>query len=763
MNPRVLLGALTGSLLSHGLAALPLEEVRVTAQKRNQDILEVPLSLTVYSGSAMQRGAIFDLSDLAANTPNLSANDESNSVYIRGIGTPELNPVSEQAVSYTIDGVHVPRLSYLAAGFLDVDRLEVLKGPQGTLFGRNASAGVIKIDSALPGEIWSGKINARSGKHQSHGLEAAISGPLSQRLSVRLAAKRETEDGSTKSIPSRDTLGDRTQEMQRFTLRYEADSNFDTTLRYTWLNYFHGVFVGYEFHAYPDDLRLALAEPLDPNFETRLDRRSSLPRNKGDRYESRAYGRAHVVPLEINWRQWGHSFTSVTGYAEIDTFLGGDTDYLAAEIIGDETFLDDRQFSQELRVSRELDKWRYSAGLYYFRNTTDVHYEIPIFADFVSAAAGLGILPLDSLLTFITGEEQQVLDNLLVGFEIDTKAWGIFGELSWQPLDQLTLTLGGRQSREDKHALIHVNNTGPAPIWNAISESPYSANRQISENNFSPKAVLSWEAGESHTFYASYTEGFRSGSFNAAATQSSFLTFDSENAANIEIGMKSVLLSNRVRLNLTAFNTQYRGYQLSAFTGSSYVISNAPKVEMQGAELDFSIHALPGLRLSAALGYNDARFVKHPNGACPTESISDALARYPTASPLAARSDCNLSGKQLHRAPLWNGNFGMDFRLPLQPFGLPWELHIGASANYRDDEFFDADRDPIDSQKAYWLYNAKLGLSDSRNRWQLSLHGINLSNELVKTFSGDVSLQPGAHIAATNHQRQVLLSLGLYF
>lgn len=751
MINRVTLGVILGCLVSLAAAASRLEEITVTAQKRSQTLRDTPLSLDVLTGEAMQRAGVSDFSELAAFASNLSASDEPNSLYIRGIGTPELNLVGEQSVSYVLDGVYVPRLAYLAAGFLDVEQIEILKGPQGSLFGRNASAGVINIRHAKPADEWTGTFRGREGERQLRYREGVLSGPITERLAVRLAAKRQSEEGSTRSTTDGGTLGDRVQEMQRVSLRFQPQSDLDANLQYTRLKYFHGLFLGYEFSAYPDDLRVTLAEPNDPNFETNLDRRSSLPRNKGARYEPRSSGKGHIVPLEINLTRRNYHFTSITSYAEIETFLGGDTDYLAAEIVGDETFVDDRQFSQELRVSSGVGRWSYTAGLFYFRNHTDAYYEIPIFGDFVVAAASLGSEPLRALVDSVNAGDQLVLDNLLVDFDIEAESLAVFGETTWLLTDRLSLILGGRLSREEKTARISTNNTGPVPIWNAISDAPYAVNRSINDQAFSPKIALHWNVRDNLAMYASYTEGLRTGSFNAAATEMRFLTFKPEHAANIEAGLKSRLFDRRMNWNLSLFHTDYRDYQLSAYTGVGYVKSNAPKVRVQGVETDITAIVLAGLQLKATIGYNDAQFIHHPNGACPSLAISEQVLNDPSSSPLSSRSDCDLSGRQLHRAPRWTGNINVIYDYPLPSTGVT--VFAGANAVYKDAEFFDADLDPVDSEDAYWLYDAFLGIRGNRDRWQIKVAGKNLSNELIKTYSGDVSLQPGAHIAATNHPR----------
>lgn len=188
------------ALAENGGQGYRLEEVTVTAQRRTQDVRDVPIALTVVSGDEMRDKAISDLTDMARLLPNVSINTDYNSMYMRGIGTAELNVIGEQAVAYILDDVYVPRLDFLKPGFVDLAKIEVMKGPQGTLYGRNATGGVIKIDHGMPTREWEGFVNLASGDRNFKNYEGAISGPLTDKISFRLALRSAGEDGFVENL-----------------------------------------------------------------------------------------------------------------------------------------------------------------------------------------------------------------------------------------------------------------------------------------------------------------------------------------------------------------------------------------------------------------------------------------------------------------------------------------------------------------------------------------------------------------------------------
>jgi outer membrane receptor protein involved in Fe transport len=735
--------------------SMRLEEVMVTAQKRSENVRDVPMSLAVMSGDDMRDAGIKSFNDMARFMPNISLNDSSSSLYVRGIGSPELNPVGEQAIAFILDGVYLPRGDYLKPGFMDLERIEVLKGPQGTLFGRNASGGVINITNGQPTEEWMGSVTLTGGERNIQEGEAVISGPISDEFSFRFAAKRRTEDGSTYSVTDNETLGDRELEQIRLVLRYNPESNFDITLGATKFDYRIETWLGNEYHEYPSDLG-AFVGTLDPNLETNLDRRTSSPN------DSQYDGNGYMIPLTINFDVGDSTITSITAIAQLEDNQGGDIDNTAADIAALPIHMKNNQFSQEFRFTSAPGDFEYVAGLYYFKAQQDTELSLPLYLGVNTVFTYLGDTVLGDSLPIVgdllglisplvpTGSSGDAVDSLIELNDINTTSAAIFGQAKWQMLDELALTVGARYSRDVKDGFYGAYSTGPAPIFPQLTGVDFEVEAKVVDKDFSPKVSLSWEPFDEATFYATYAQGFRAGSFNNGATYPDKVLFDAESSDTYELGVKTELLGGAARLNVGLFQTNYQDYQISTFIGLGYVTSNAEEVESRGVEADGTLMLLPGLILNGNVGYNDAKFVKHTNGGCPTKSSSqDPFALIGTANNNS--EVCDLSGRDLHRAPKWNGSIRLDYAF--EPFNWGVDLFAGVDATFKADELFDSDLDPLDSQEAHWLYNARIGIKSQQDTWRVEVHGKNLSDELIKLWSGDAILASGGHLAGTNNPR----------
>ena len=736
--------------------SMRLEEVLVTAQKRSENVRDVPISLAVMSGDDMRDAGIKSFNDMARFMPNISLNDSSSSLYVRGIGSPESNPVGEQAIAFILDGVYLPRGDYLKPGFMDLERIEVLKGPQGTLFGRNASGGVINITNGQPSEDeWIGSITATGGERNIQEGEVMLSGPISDDFSFRFAAKRRTEDGSTYSVTDNETLGDRDLEQTRLILRYNPESNFDITLGATIFDYRIETWLGNEYHEYPSGFGLVIGT-LDPKLETNLDRRTSAPND--NQYD----GNGYMIPLTINVDIGDNTLTSITAIAKLEDNQGGDVDYTAVDITALPIHMKNRQISQELRFTSAPGDFEYVAGLYYFKAQQNTELTLPIYLGANTVFTYLGDNLLGDSLPIVgdilglisplvpTGSSGDQIDALLELNDIDTTSAAIFGQAKWQMLDELALIVGGRYSRDVKDGFYGAYSTGPLPIWPLLTGVDFEVKAKVVDTDFSPKVSLSWEPFEEATFYATYAQGYRAGSFNSSATYPDKVLFDAESSDTYELGVKTEFLGGAARLNVGLFQTNYQDYQINTFIGLGYITSNAEEVESRGVEADGTIMLLPGLILNGNIGYNDAKYVKHTNGGCPTVPIlQDPVALIRSATNTNAV--CDLSGQDLYRAPKWNGSIRLDY--VFEPFNWGVDFFAGVDATFKDDELFDSDLDPLDSQEAHWLYNARVGIKSQQDTWRVEVHGKNLSDELIKLWSGDAFLASGGHVASTNNPR----------
>ncbi|HET8881946.1 MAG TPA: TonB-dependent receptor [Solimonas sp.] len=744
-----------------------LQEVIVTAQKRPEDGRKVPIALTVLSGDDLRNAGITRFDDVARQIPNVSFNSDFNSLYMRGIGTAELNILSEQAISYVLDGVYVSRLDYLKPGFMDVDRIEVLKGPQGTLYGRNATAGVMSITYGEPTQDWMTRASFSLGERNLRKAEGVLSGPITDALSFRVAGSLHREDGHTLNLANGQTLGDKDTRQLRAKLRYDVNEALRLDLSYEQFDYFIGVWGSDETFQYPAALRPAITA-LDPHFETKLDRRGSAnQQNASD-------GNGRIASLKATLDLWDTTFTSITAYSSLDDLQGGDIDGSAAPLAELSALSKSDALSQEFRVVSAPGTLEYVAGLFLYKSRFDADLDIPLAPDpglgTVAGAAGIGplIQILNPLLGSVLDPATALLgagdyaDDLNGLASVDIKALGVFGQLTWHLTDRLALLLGGRYSRDSRHGTVVESDEGPVPLWSVLTLGGYSANRRATDSNFSPKVSLTWDVLRDITLYGTYARGFRAGSYNIAAFSPEDFEFRPEASTTYEAGIKTDLFKHRLRFNFGGFHTIYHDYQLATFNGFSYNIANAEKVRSKGLEADLKAMLFPGVILSTAAGYNLGKFIKYDTAGCPTVFVTDPGGIPPQGiAALPPDLTCDLSGRRLHRAPRWTGHAELNFLLPLFDSGIA--LTAGGGASYKGFEYMDSDLDPVDSQDGYWLYNAHVGLLGTSGTWRFVVQGANLGNKLVKTFSGDIPLQPGAHGALTNPPRTITAMLQLEF
>ncbi|MGJ8669968.1 MAG: TonB-dependent receptor [Oceanococcus sp.] len=746
-----------------------IEEIIVTAQKRSEDVRDVPIAISVMSGDELRDAAVSSFDDMAKFIPNVSFNTDFNSLYLRGIGTAEVNVIGEQAVVYMLDEVYVSRLDFLKPGFMDLQQIEVLKGPQGTLYGRNATGGVINIGYGEPNdEEWVGALSMIGGDANRKEVEGMVSGPIGDRFGLRIAARSRQEDGQTENLHDGTTIGDKDIQQLRVKFRADLSDNLELSLGAELFDYYIGVWAGNETFVYPDNLRPAIVA-LDPNFETELDRRGSA------NIPNRSDGQGIVAPLKLNW-DWGeYTFTSITAYAELNDIQGGDLDGNGADLavlFADTTY---DQFSQELRVVSPPGDIEYVAGLFYFESLIATDLDIPLGPNYAGLGSGIpgpdlgALLPIPGLqglldtttdlVSSVPLNDYNALANINGLFSVDVESIGVFGQATWRPTDTISLLLGARYSRDVKFGSAVLTDEGPVPIWTALVLGGYSTTKEVVDENFSPKVSLTWEPADAVTLYATYAKGFRAGSFNVAAFSEDDLEFDAETSTTYEAGIKTSLFGGLVRFNLGGFFTLYDDYQLSTFNGFSYVISNAEEVQTQGIESDVTALLWPGLILNASIGYNDAVFNKHTEGSCPTYEGLEGPPQGIAALP--PKQTCDLSGQQLFRAPKYTGSIRLAYEAPL--FKTDMDFFIGGDAAYKGGEFMDSDLDPLDYEGSYWIYNARIGIKASDNGWRFEVHGKNLTDTLAKTFSGDVPLQAGAHWALTTPPRTIFGSLRLEF
>lgn len=739
--PTLLYTAIAGSALVavNSAQAQVLEEIVVTAQKRLENLQDVPISITTIDSEKMAENAIFKIDDLQSFVPNLSMTETglSTQIYIRGIGTGN-NPAFEQSVGTYVDGVHYGRSQLLRLPFLDLQRVEVLRGPQSILFGKNSIAGALNLTTAAPTEELEGEAAVNySPDGDIEEYTGVISGLLTENLSGRLAVRQYNEDGWMDNSYKRKEEMKQDETAVRLSLRWDATDDLRVGLKAEWAGFdtsgrpveivqddpaTEGEFQGMNYaqilssKGYPD----ALTEDKQNNKRQTDGRETS--NNDVENYT-----------LTIDYSLGDMSLTAISGFVTYKFDEHYDGDWVAAPVIlgtGGEKY---DQFSQEIRlVSPGGETVDWIGGVFY--QSSKLHYNDSL------------VFPADSVLSAIIPAAGPILGTETARrYKADADLWAVFAQATWNITDTTRLAVGGRYNWEEKKAFREVNIIDTATgaitenpivpfIWSAlgISNEQYdghsvSANRN--EGVFTPLINIAWDATDDIMLYASYSTGFKSGGFDARANSPENFEFEDEEATTYEAGAKSTLWGGVAELNVALYRTEYDNLQTSQFDGSlGFTVGNAKKTVVQGVELDGRWALTDSLTMSYGLAYLDHEYKDYKNGNCYNGQVPDG----DVVNGLAL---CDYSGKSGTYTPKITGVLSLSHVASLTP---ELTLQSNFDLNYEDDKNVHSNLDPNGKIDSTTKMNVRVALQTSS--WELALLVQNLTDEQPLTQFSDVAL-----------------------
>ena len=695
---------LTAAVTSDGAAQgagsggqLFLEEVLVTAQKREESLQQVPLSINVLDGARIEDASIDKLEDLQNYVPNLQMSETgiSTQIYIRGIGSGN-NQGFEQSVGQYVDGIYYGRQQLLRAPLFDLERIEALRGPQSILFGKNSVAGALSVVSARPTEELQGRVSYETGDYGISEREFVLSGPLMRGLYGRLALRDYDEDGYTDNTTRNEDEPSREDTMVRGTLRWEVTdalhfnlkaerSDFDTRGRQVEIlrdrpgvNSLGARIQRVSGGMLADSINyrtfLGSTGDTDAITELRLDHR----RQADD--EEFSDNELYNYTLTAEYQLGSFSLVSVTGFTGYEFEERCDCDYVAAPVF--DVFLDEeyRQFSQELRiVSPAGGAIDWLAGAFYQQSDLDFadRIEVPVDGTF-SVLQSVG-----NPLGGVTGH------SAVRDYDLDTDLWAVFAQATWNISETWHLTAGARYTSEDKDASREVNiadtvtgeildgaaalrdgNTAPLVFLSALQIQTQQSGEQLrflaqigdprgnaqaeghrldgsrSETSFTPMLSLQWDAAENIRLYGSITTGFKAGGFDARSNMPDRPTssnrpdrptsweFEEEEATAYELGAKTRFWNGRGELNLTLYRTDYDDLQISQFDGAlGFNVGNARETRVQGVEVDGRLALSESFGISYSLAYLDHEFKDFANGNCYIGQIDSTDPNSDTINP----------------------------------------------------------------------------------------------------------------------------------
>lgn len=664
-----------------------LEEITVTARKRDESLQNVPDSIIAFSGELLDRTNVTAMRDVTAKLPNVSIveslNPGSTFINIRGVTTTRNG---QAAVSMVIDGVQINNINQVSQSLFDLEQIEVLKGPQGALYGRNAIGGAIIITTREPSNEFENMVEAGYGNGSRYTFRGSASGPLVEdQLFFRISANYDDFGGTFKNTFLDEKVDFATNKDARLRLLWTPSDRLSVDLRASYDKLRGGTYW------YRADF-----EPFQHNnFEA------------GPRQDTISVANREIkdVSAKISYdMDWG-TFDSISAYTDtyeeygiagdgIGSNLPGDLDWTPFPIMANEQTYDIEAFSQEFRLTSQSDqRLRWVAGVYGLWQ--DATYTLPFFIapnnfNQILANFGAGVDPL----TGLDPDEELVLlpsaDN-----DERNRAYAAFAQVNYDITTDLELTLAARFDREERKQI--DNNT--------------LIERERNFNAFQPKVSLAYQATEDAMIYTTVSRGFRVGGFNA--TTSTFgRDYNSEKLWNYEVGFKTAWLDNRLRFNGAAFYLDYKDYQVFQFDGdaSAQILYNIPKVEIMGIEFDVDALLAEGLTLNLGAGLLDSKIKEFD----PVDIGFGGIALPAVANAL---------GNKINNFHHWSYNIGLQYD---QPVG-----NNGGSVIFRVDYSAKGDRywwiNNIHKEKELHLVDGSISY-DTGGIWELQVWGKNIFN-----------------------------------
>lgn len=658
--------------------ATVLDTVVVTAQKRSQSAQEVPISMTVVGEDQLEKAHASTLMDLQQLAPNFEAVQAPGtaSVSVRGVGGGGRNIGFDTRVGIYVDGIYLGQAQALGQPLFDIEQVEVLRGPQGYLFGRNTVAGAVNITTRAPTREFEGSLRAVAGNYGAVEAYGTVSGPISEKLLGKISVATESRDG----IASNNFNGQKLNNLDRMTTRGQLSLLASDKLKINLLA------------DYSDTKQdLIMGEPTTGLGGAPL-AGGPLPHGVVN-FNTTPFTNVTLSGASLNISYAldnGNTLTSITGYRRTRQDRANDTDYGPADIFKILYKDDFKQSSQEIRVvSPNSGRVRYVGGIYYLQETADTLRTASSGAD-----AALARLPLG-----LVGTNAGTLK---------TTTSALFGSLDVELINALMLNLGARYTSESKDILYNLNGAAALGIATLVN---YTDTR--SEHRLTPMVGLSYAVDKNTNLYTKASTGFKSGGWNAdfvnAAQVAGGLNFDTETVRSYELGMKGQLLGARMQYDLAAFTSNFDNYQTFFFIPngpgrSTLQLKNAAKVESNGLEASTRVRVTSNLKLGLNIGLLHTTYKSFPDG---------------------GGIGVDLSGQRVADTPDLTVALTLDYGVPVPTLGGRFDVYMDYS--HRDGTTLTGTTfAPLSARD---IVNLRLSYGPNNAKWSASLWARNLTNQ----------------------------------
>jgi outer membrane receptor protein involved in Fe transport len=733
-----------------------LEEVVVTAQKREQGLSEVPISISVISEQFIDDRNLTSIADLVQYAPNVTITEQVlgfSVVSIRGFAG-GANRGFEQSVGRYVDGIFSGRTASNSSDLNDIQRVEILRGPQGTLFGNNTIAGTLNIvTKSTNTEDFEGDIKLTAGSDDYQSLNGSVTGPITDTLSYRVSLGHREQDGFLENIAdglgqADKTMGDVTKDVWRVKLNWQPTDELSLKLATSGENAQSNMGYGSEsfLGRAGSNIDIALGplsvaaipayESLIPGIEFKVDDGKVAHDADTDfKLDSKLHS------LIVDYDFGNHQLKSLTAYGSYDDDQLFDADFSPVDLLVRTSSESYSQFSQELQwLSQMSDNFTSVMGVFWLDTELDIDSELD--ADF--NGVGIPVSALD-----------------IKHFEQNYQSAAVYGQGTWLMTSKWSLTAGMRYSYEKKQAKIQHGYADCVFFVPVASDNcgaslgtgeTYTLDSELDENNTSLMLSVGYEINEHWNSYIRIAEGYKSGGFSAEDFYigENNNEFSAEEATTYEAGVKGSFLDGTAWLSAAVFYTEFDDMQVSIFNGTGFTVSNAAESTSQGLEIDASWLLSEALTLTGSLGYIDASYGQYQDAPCTVNQLDIQ----------GANCSQDLSGENLARAPDWNASGSIIYARPLSD---ELELTLNLDLVYSDSYFTDIDLDHNTYQDAYTMVNARISLGAIASGWQVGLRGTNLTDETVMTGNVDVPFTRGVYGARILQPRSYFLDLKLSF
>ncbi len=749
-------------------AAADEEEILVTARRRTESLIDVPIAVTAYSGDALERQGASDITDLNDTTPNVTletsrGTNTTLTAFIRGVG--QQDPVAgfEAGVGLYLDDVYLNRPQAAVLDIYDVERIEVLRGPQGTLYGRNTIGGAIKYVTRRLAAEPTLSVRANLGIHQQADLIVSASTPLSDQIRIGASAARLSRDGFGENLNNgldnynRDLWAARaTVELEPASnvfIRFSGDYSMDNSDPRNGHRLIPGLLSGAPVLADVYDTRAGLNSPEQ---------------------EVEAYGGAMRAELRLG----DLTVRNILAYRQDESHAPIDFDSLPAADVDVPAIYRNHQFSNEFQLIYQGESpLQGLVGVYYLDANANNVFDVILATTSPIALPGL------TASTF---------------GDVDTTTWAVYGDFTYDLTSQFQLSVGGRYTHDNRRATViranYLNGPSPALGGNGVQLGALTSNFRGEETftEFTPRASLSFQPDDNNTIYVSWARGFKGGGFDPRGLSTAapdldgdgvrepneifeYFQFDPERVTSYEIGYKANLFDRRLRLAIAGFYADYRDVQVPGSVGAVIngvptfvgVTTNAGAATFKGIEVEALATLYRGgdgsrLNFAGTLGYLDAQY-------------DEFITNVPGLGPVDVANF-----RRIQNTPKWTLSGTLDYTMPV----MGGELSAITTLSYRSKTFQFETPSPFLDQPGYALWDASLVWRSPNQRYTIGLHARNILDEQyitsgyqflavdpvtgvpLRTAGGNVIPSLGREGIATafyGNPRQVTLSLGLNF